>query len=62
MLKIKAVTVFQSATVSVSLYSSGVHGDIFIPFGTKALTQNLKSLLRRRGLFFFVRWTVYEDH
>ena len=26
--------------------SPGAHGDIFTPFGTKALTQNLKSLPR----------------
>ena len=27
-------------------FSSGANGDIFTPFGTKALTQNLKSLPR----------------
>ena len=33
-------------------YSPGGHGDIFSAFGTKALTQNLKSLPRGNQLSF----------
>ena len=33
-------------------YSPGGHGDIFSAFGTKAITQNLKSLPRGNQLSF----------
>ena len=42
-------------------HSPGPHGNIFIAFVTKALTQNLKSLPRKTN-FFFVSWTASAAH